>query len=517
METTRTRQVIRNTLLLTGAALLMRSAGVWFNALLENRAGASGVGLFGLLMSVYSLAVTFGCAGVRLSAMRLTAEENDVRRRGGGMGKCFFMALLLGILAAVILYFAADICAERWLHDSRAAESLRILAPSIPAIALSAALNGYCTSAGAVLPFALVQLVEQGIKIAITLFALKNFSGASSAFSLGPYGSDNSGAVCAAMAMGITAAEWISCAMSFGVYALWGLRQKRAEDPKTPLQALLRIALPDGLGAFARGILLTAEHLLIPHGLRKSGANSEEALSSYGTIHGMALPLLLYPSALMSALAGLLVPELARLRTNRHPRRIADVSSQLIHWTLTFSLGTAVISFAFAPELSSAVYGSHVAADSLRLLAPLVPIMYLDMTVDGILKGLDEQKKVMFYNVLDSLLCVAMVLLVLPPLGVKGYYLVLYASELLNFTLSANRLLNVSDARLKLWESMGKPLLCSGGAIAVTRLLFGTAVAGMSPLLSAVLLLGWAVTLFFVLINVFSKKSTRLAELIRVR
>ncbi|MDR3344004.1 MAG: oligosaccharide flippase family protein [Oscillospiraceae bacterium] len=506
MEKTRTRKVIANTLLLTGAALLMRSAGVWFNALLENRAGASGVGLFSLLMSVYFLAVTLGSAGVRLSAMRLSAEEPDVRRRGGGMSRCFSLALLLGVAAAVILYFTADICAELWLHDSRAAEALRILAPSIPAVALSAAISGYCTAAGAVLPFAMVQLTEQGIKIAVTLFALKHLS-------LGASG--GSGAVCAAMAVGITVGEWISCAMSFGVYAIWGLRKKHAKGAKTPLANLSRIALPDGLGTFARGILLTAEHLLIPRGLRKSGADAESALSSYGTIHGMTLPLLLYPSAVLSSLAGLLIPEITRLRTNLHSRRISDVSSQLIHWSLTFSIGAAAIFYAFAPDLSRAVYGDTGAADSLRLLAPLVPIMYLDMTVDGILKGLDEQRKVMLYNVLDSAICVALVLATLPPLGGKGYYLILYASELLNFALSANRLLSVSDARLDIWESVSKTLLCAGGALATVKLLFAKAAAGMSPVGGAVLLIFWAAAMFFVLITVFSKRSRKLSALMR--
>ncbi|MDR0883912.1 MAG: oligosaccharide flippase family protein [Oscillospiraceae bacterium] len=501
MEQTRTNKVIWNTGLLTVAALLLRGAGVWFNALLAGRAGAAGVGLFSLLMSVYGLALTFGGAGVRLAATRLTAEERNVRRPGGGMGHVFRLALLLSIAAALLLYFCADLAAEQWLHDARAARALRLLAPSIVPVTLSAALGGYCNAAGAVVPFAAVQLIEQGIKIVATLTALKGSSGSTEA-------------VCAAMAIGITVGEWLSCALSFGVYGVFGLMQRHSQadtktEAPTPLRTLLRIAAPDGLGASARGILLTAEHLLIPPGLRKSGADGDVALAAYGTIHGLTLPLLLYPSAVLSSLANLLVPEVARLRSGQNPRRIQDISTRLIHLTLVFALGTAAVIFAFAPQLASAVYGNTGAADSLRLLAPLIPIMYLDMTVDGILKGLDEQKAVMRYNVMDSALCVLLVLIALPPLGVRGYYLLLYAAELLNFTLSANHLLTVASADLHLWESVGKPTLCALLAWGGTQLLFGKAAGALSPVPAAVLLVAWMAALYLVLQIVTSKKTMR--------
>jgi stage V sporulation protein B len=421
------------------------------------------------------------------------------------------LAVLLGIGSAVLLYFSAGLCAEHWLHDPRAAQPLRILAFSIPACALSAALGGYCNAAGAALPYAAAQLLEQGFKILLTLFAMNNLPQIGFFFGIDSSGSE---AVCIAMAIGITVAEWISLCMSLGVYGMWGKRLKRTHGKKTSLRALMRIALPDGLGASARGILLTAEHLLIPPGLRKSGAGSEEALAAYGTIHGMTLPLLLYPSAILSSLTGLLIPEIARLRSQGHRRRITDVSSRLIHLTLCFSIGAAAVFYAFAPQLSAAIYGDTDSADSIRLLSPLVPAMFLDMTIDGLLKGLDEQRSVMNYNILDSALCVIMVLLVLPPFGVKGYYIILYAAELINLALSANRLLSVSDAHLSLRESIIKCILCAGAAWGVTRMLFVRAAAGMSPLFGAVLLIFWMTLLYFVFLNTISRKGNRLTDLL---
>ncbi|MCL2023986.1 MAG: oligosaccharide flippase family protein, partial [Oscillospiraceae bacterium] len=331
---------------------------------------------------------------------------------------------------------------------------------------------------------------------------------------------DNSELVCAAMALGMSGAEWLSMIASIVLYIYWGKKAKTPSFPEekpTSLSALSRIALPDGLGAAARSVLLTAEHLLIPRGLRKSGENSQTALATYGTIHGMTLPLLLYPSALLSSLTGLIIPELARLRTEGKNLRIGGVSSRLIHWTLVFGLGTAACFYAFAPQLSAAIYGDFITVDSIRLLAPLIPAMFLDMCVDGILKGLDEQKSVMSYNVLDSALCVLMVLFLLPPMGVKGYYLILYAAELLNLTLSAARLLKVSDASVNIWESGVKSLLCAGAAWVIVQLLFAKTAAAMPAVMSAILLVSFMALIYMALINFFTRKGEKFADLVGIR
>ena len=65
--------------------------------------------------------------------------------------------------------------------------------------------------------------------------------------------------------------------------------------------------------------------------------------------------------------------------------------------------------FAFAMPLGQAVYHSDEAGRYIRLLAPLLPIMYTDMVTDGCLKGLGEQMWSMGVNILDSALGVLLV------------------------------------------------------------------------------------------------------------
>ena len=81
------------------------------------------------------------------------------------------------------------------------------------------------------------------------------------------------------------------------------------------------------------------------------------------------------------------------------------------------------------------IYGSRDAGHYIRILAPLVPFMYTDMSVDGCLKGLGQQVWSMGINILDALLGLLLTWQLLPRYALAGYIGILYATELFNFAL----------------------------------------------------------------------------------
>lgn len=91
--------------------------------------------------------------------------------------------------------------------------------------------------------------------------------------------------------------------------------------------------------------------------------------------------------------------------------------------------------------LGRLIYHSDDAGRYIRLLAPLVPVMYLDTVTDGCLRGLGQQMRCMAINVLDATLGVVLVWVLLPRFGLAGYIFILYFNECVNFTLSFTLLL----------------------------------------------------------------------------
>ena len=102
-------------LLLTGSNLDLRMVSMGFQVYLSGQLGAAGVGLLQLTMSVATLAMTAAMAGIRTTAMYLTAEEIGKGRRGVDrvLSACFCYSFLCSLAVALAVYGFAPMIAEQ--------------------------------------------------------------------------------------------------------------------------------------------------------------------------------------------------------------------------------------------------------------------------------------------------------------------------------------------------------------------------------------------------------------------
>ena len=426
---------MKNTALLTASSLLMSLIGMAFQAWLAGRIGASGIGLYSLVCSVTALGATFAISGIRFASTRLVAEELGAGRKSGvpaAMRRCLRYAALFGAAAGLVLWFCAEPVGRGWIGDGRTVLPLRLSAFSMPCISLCACVSGYFSACGRLWRPTLIHLAEQLAGILLVVFFLRR----------APAGSVE--ASCAAVVCGRLLADILSLLLMLLAYRFDRARHYPAGRSGGDLTGrLLRTALPLASSAYARSGLSTAQQLLIPRGLRASGRSADGALAAYGLIHGMALPVLLFPGCLLASAAELIVPELTRLQVRRENGGIGRAVRAFLGLSMLYACAVGAALFLLAAPISRALYHSAEAGRFIRLLAPLVPVMYLDMSVDGCLKGLGQQVWSMGINIFESLVGLALVWLLLPVCGLRGYLFVLCATEGLNFLLSACRLFTV--------------------------------------------------------------------------
>ena len=231
------------------------------------------------------------------------------------------------------------------------------------------------------------------------------------------------------------------------------------------LKRLLGISLPVAFSAYIRSALRTAEHILIPKGLKSYGASSDNSLALYGVIHGMVMPILLFPSSFLSAFSNLLIPEITECQKLKKNNQIKRIMKKVYSTTFVFSVGVCGIFWAFSRELGMAIYNSPDAASYIKLLAPLTVAMYIDSVTDAILKGIGEQVYSMRVNIVDSALSVLLTLILIPRYGIGGYIAVIFISELINTFLSLARLIYITDFKIHLTEWLIKPAFAVATAI----------------------------------------------------
>ncbi len=434
------KRLIMNTALLTGSSLAMSAISMAFQVWLAGRIGSAGIGLYQLVLSVAFLCTTFAVSGIRFAATRLVSEELGHERSwsvAAAMRRCFAYSLFFGLSAMAVLFSFAEPVGFLWIGDARTVKSLKLIAFSMPFLSLSSVMSGYFTACGRVWKPTVVHLGEQLITIGFVAYFLAH----------SPAGDIEKN--CAAVMLGNVCGDVISfvCMLLFYLTDRHSVRDYSAQKLKLTSR-MLKVALPLAVSAYARSALSTLEHLLVPRGLKAAGFSADRALSGYGVIQGMVLPIVSFPACILMALAELIIPELTEAQVRGNDGDISKTVSSLIKKGLGYSSAVALVLFVFADKLGVRIYSSPEAGDYLRLLAPLIPIMYTDMVADGCLKGLGQQLWCMGINLLDALLGVLLVWQVLPVFALKGYICIIYFNECLNFALSIMRLRKVTNIRL---------------------------------------------------------------------
>lgn len=459
----RVKLLFINLVVLTVSTLLLRTVSMAFLVYLSNKIGAEGIGLFQLIMSVYFLAVTFAVAGVRLAVTRLVAEELGAGNNAGAkkaLHICLRYSLIMSFLLGLLLFLGAEYIGVHWLSDRRTILSLRLLSLTLPFLATSSVYSGYFTAVRRPIKAAVIQVGEQFIRIPVTIILL---------ICLSPTDIESAAI---AIVIGAFLGELVSFIMLFIAYKLDSHRYKSGlPAPKNLHSRMSAIILPVAVSAYITSALRTLQHLLIPAGLKKSGASSSTALATYGLIHGMVLPVLMFPAAFLNAVSELIVPELAECQATGAINRLNYIINRVLNFGLLSSMLIMCIFFRYSHEFGLLIYNSAEAAHFLRIFAPLIMILYLDSIVDGMLKGIGEQARSMLYNILESSLSVLLIYFLLPRYAINGYIFTVFIARALNFALSVRRLSTVAMLQVSI-GSLLKAFFAMLNSVIVTNILF---------------------------------------------
>lgn len=452
-------------LLLTGANLLLRTVGLAFQAYTASLMGAAGVGLLQLITTVGLLAGTVGSSGVRVAAMVLSAQEFGHRRPEGVAGAvtaCLRYGILVSTAAGLLLFAVSRTAAVLWVQDIRAVLSLRVTAVFLPATVLSSVMSGYFTACGRVRTLVSVQIAERIAAVGVTLLLFL-------------YRRGDVAWLCAAILAGSGIASVFSFFVLYGLYRreLRGFGRKK--DRKGMTKRLLSLCIPLALGDYMRQGLSCVEQFLIPYGLAKC-ADRASGMAAYGTVVGMAFPVVMFPAVILWSVADLLVPELSRCTAMQDRRRILRLTDRCFRFGGVFAAVVAGTLWCSAELLGTVIYHSADAGYYIRIFSPMVLFLYLDAVVDGMHKGLGQQVACVRYNTFTNVLDVIGLYTLLPRMGVAGYVLTYAVSHLVNFFLSIRRLLTVTDyapSIRRLIALLGLLIVCAGICTALPEIVRG--------------------------------------------
>ena len=418
--------LLKGTLLLTGAGFITKIIGFIYRIFLSQTIGAEGMGIYQLIFPIHTLCFALSVGGIQTAISRFTAARASLKDEQGARDIFVLSGALstaIALIVSLILYDNASWFAVHILLEERCTSLLKLMAFSIPMGTLHSCVNGYYYAKKKMSIPAASQLLEQCARVGVSygLFLILTEQGLPITPMLA--------------VAGLVGGELVSMIFSLLVI-LWayrkaGYRLRNLRSPGTDMKEILAFSFPLTCSRLLVNILHSIESVLIPGHLRLYGLDNGSALSIYGVLTGMALPLILFPSAITNAVSTVLLPSVAEQQAvgNHQAIRRAIFLSAKYCLILGF-LSTAFFFFA-GDFLGLVLFKNEFAATFIKTLAFICPCLYLSGTLSGILNGLGAANQSFILNTLGLGVRIAFVFFIIPEYGIQGYLWGLIVSELL--------------------------------------------------------------------------------------
>lgn len=434
----RNRTFIKGTLILTLTGLLSRVIGFFYRIYLSRLFGEEGMGIYQLLSPVLALSFSLCAAGIQTAISKYVAAsvaKGNCKDSYRYLFTGLFLSLLLSVPCMLLLLMFSDFVAVHFLLEARTASMLRIIALSIPAGAVHSCINGYYYGIKKTMLPSSTQLIEQFMRFFCVLAA--DFLARRS------HTVPHINAAVVGLVVGECAAMLISL---LAIYFRFYREEAGAGKSSLPcsnagafgisrfhaVKNLLVLAFPLTVSRIVVNLLQSVEAVAIPSRLCRYGYDSVTALSVYGVLTGMALPLLFFPNALTGSMSLLLLPMVSEADAKGNTDAVKNTTLKTIHSCLLLGAACTLFFFLSGPFLGRFLFHSELAGRYIRSLSLLCPFLYLCTTLSGILNGLGKAVSVFFVNVFSLSLRLLFVFFLIPAFGIDCYILSMVLSQLLS-------------------------------------------------------------------------------------
>lgn len=424
----RKKTIIKGTFILTATGFATRFMGFFYRIFLSHTFGEEGVGLYQLIFPVYALCFSFTAAGIetalsRCVARRLTCGQKKEAREL--LYTSLICTVFLSCIITILLQYYAAFIAESFLKDGRCTEFLVLLSYAFPFAAVHSCIAGYYLGGKETRVPAVSQLLEQTVRI-LSVYLI---------YRIALIQGSRPGVI-------IAVAGLITGEIASSLYCLSRIRRGSLLSPLPKLKMsafllhtkeLLFLSCPLTANRVLLNILQSLESVSIPIRLMMYGMVRGDALAIYGVLTGMALPCILFPSAITNSVSTMLLPTVAEVQALNDKREMSSIIQKAVYCCIFLGSACCVFLLAFGGWIGTFLFHSTLAGKYITAMSWLCPFLYTNNTLISIINGIGKTALSFLINSASLGIRIASVFLFIPVYGIFGYLWGLLASQIFIF------------------------------------------------------------------------------------
>ena len=419
--------ILKNIVILLFSQAVIKVIGIVYKLYLTNKTGYGDTGnaIFSAAFQVYTIFLTICSIGVPNSISTLISSRFAIGDNNGAY-RILKIAIAIfggiGFIGSLILYSFADIIAKTYLEMPETENVLKVLAPSIFIVSISAVLKGYFNGKEKMDVTAKALSIEQIIKTILTVIFVEILS-----YIL----NKNTIIMVCGVALVTSLGSIINCFYMYINYIknrreIWTdiLTSKtyKKERKRNIIKNIFKVILPISLCALIGSLNKTIDAFTIVK-IAKEYLGEQEAIRQYGILIGKIESLVTLPFSFNMAITTTLIPTIAGFKARGDTEKNKFIIKFAILMGVIISIPFFIIMYTFPMQILQILF-PNASDGNIMLKISSIGIIFavIIQTINSYFQGVNKMKIQIITVVISSIikLLLNIILISNPKIGIYG-------------------------------------------------------------------------------------------------
>lgn len=449
---------LHGTIIVVLMNIFIELIGFTYDIFLSKLLGAEALGWFQIAMSTLMVFVVITVSGIPSSLTKLIAQEQS-SGNFYNVEKIYKTTILINLSLSIILstgliVFSKSITLRVFKNDNMLV-GIYALVPAIILVSLANILKSYFYGIQDMITPSLSQIIEHLSRFIIVIGIIYYFS---------PMKSISKAII---GILGISIGEFFG--LIWSIYSKKRLKigqvhnRNRKWSYKYSFTKVLFSSIPLTISRVFSVVLNFINTILIPSRLIYAGYTSSLAISSFGRITGMAMPLIHLPFVVTSGLVINLIPNLSKKLSLNRQNHIKNHINLAIKATLLVSIPLTILYILLAEPLALFLYDDLIVAEFIRIMGYSTTLLALQHTLSGVLFGLNKQVHTTINRMISMSLRVLLIYVLVgnPKFEIYGFFIAFFITNLLTLILDIFIMKSTIKLNMDYIDIIVKPFVAS--------------------------------------------------------
>ncbi len=382
---------IKSSIILIIGGLITKILGMLIRIITTRIIGVYGIGLYMMIMPVYTLFITIATLSLPIAISKLVSEnKRDNKNIVLGI---IPIALIINVFIILFIMLSSNFIATSLLHNNKLYAPLLATSVTLPFITISNIIRGYFFGKEKMIPHVISNLCEQIVRLILIILITPK---------LLKYGIIT--AISSLVLFNI-----ISEILSTVILILFLPKNVKIEKKD------IRINLENIKDIFLISVPTTASRIILSIGnflepviitlvMLKIGYNTKYITYQYGIISGFVFPMVMMPQFLSGAVSSALLPTISKYEADGNYFMIKKKLKQAIAFSLVIGIIFTIILTIFPYESLKLIFNNTKGVNYLLVAAPIFLLTYVQGPIISTLQAMNKAKVIMTSSLIGTII-----------------------------------------------------------------------------------------------------------------